>query len=194
VDAKTHNVLQTVVTGVEARQVPKRGQAGRSRPRTVLRDLGEGAQLMPEELLVVLIVALSVETFGVAILLEKRVTDWFVHRGRNRPRPVATWVLLVHLAWLCVWFLVAVAARGLSEATGDRETAGWVVVPMIAVYGPFVVALLPTPYAGFTSSRVELRKRGATNAVTRALYWTSAPFAVGGLTLCFAAFAACFDS
>jgi hypothetical protein len=149
---------------------------------------------MAHGLIVALIIALGLETFAVAFVIDDRLMAWFLRRGRYQPWPVARWVLVAHCAWLVAWLVVAVTGNLVYRSTGSHAAVGWLVVPMIAIYGPFLIPFLPSKFGGYSFSRRDLRRKlGASNAVSRAVYWTGAPFALIGMMICFAAFAICFD-
>lgn len=146
---------------------------------------------MPTWAVWTLAVALAVWCFVAMARVDDRVMDFYLRRGRNQVGRTMLWVAGTHLAWFVVWFVTGGVASIIGEAYGG-PWAGFVVVPMISAYGPFVMCFLPSQYTGYRQSHLELRSRGATRAVSRAMYWTGAPFAFLGTAVSVAAFLGCF--
>jgi hypothetical protein len=140
----------------------------------------------------VVLVALLVWSVAVGVRLEPRVQDWYVARVGRRPGAAVLLVVVVQLAWLLAWLVVAVAGSALADE-GSAARAGWVVLPACVAYGPWVMVSLPmlSPF-GSSVTTVELRHRGASRASARAIAWTGAPFAFVGMGVVTAALLATF--
>jgi hypothetical protein len=141
---------------------------------------------------VVVALALGAWSVVVAIRYDGRIYRWYVERaGESKGRMVGLVVGLHAASWLG-WLLVWAAGAALDRGTGHHEWAGLAVVPALLLYGPWVCAFLPTQYGGVRTAVAQARGLGATRGLARALMWTSAPLALLGLVICFAAYTAAF--
>jgi hypothetical protein len=86
------------------------------------------------------------------------------------------------------WLAVLVVGTAIAESAGSNAAAGWVVVPALLVYGPWLTQFLPAGRTGFSLARSDLTRRGASRATARALTWAGAPFAFVGLVVMVVAF------
>jgi hypothetical protein len=127
-----------------------------------------------------------------AVVIDDRLMDWYLRRGRNEVGSTVRWVLGTHVALLACWIPVALVAASISDASDDRAWAGTVVVPMILVHGPVAGCFLPSRISGYRHSRAVFVSRGASKEVSRAMYWTGCPFAMIGAVACIAGFFGCF--
>lgn len=136
--------------------------------------------------------AVTVWSFGLGILVEDRVFDWYLARARGRALRAAAAVVGTHVVSLVGWYAVYLGGRAIAEQAGDRAWAGALVLPALLLYGPWLVQFLPAGRFGFSFTREDLSRRGASRAVARAITWSGAPFAPLGLCLMTAAFIATF--
>ena len=141
---------------------------------------------------IVLATAIGVWSIGWALRLDARIYRWYVERaGESRGRMVGLVVGLHLLAWVC-WLGVWGVGSVLHRASGHHEVAGLVVVPVLLVYGPWILAFMPNQYSGVRTAVGQARGIGATRGLARALMWTSAPFALIGLVIAIGAYTAAF--
>lgn len=127
-------------------------------------------------------------SFGIGIVLESRVLDWYLARAAGRPLRAVAWVAGTHLVALLGWLAVLGLGTVIARGTGSQEWAGLVAVPAMLVYGPWLVDFLPAGRFGYTLARDDLGDRGADRATARALTWAGAPFAFVGMAVMFTAF------
>lgn len=137
-------------------------------------------------------VAITIWSFGLGILVEDRIFDWYLARSGTSALRAGVAVVGTHVLGLIGWFAVYLGGSVAAERGGDRVWAGLVVLPALLLYGPWLVQFLPAGRFGFSFTREDLGRRGATRGVARAITWSGAPFAPLGLGLMTAAFIATF--
>ncbi len=133
---------------------------------------------------VILVGLLAVIGWGVVagMWLEPRLLPRLLRAsGGQWPRAVLVGVgsQLAAAAGTLVW-------AGIGYRTGSRPVAAVLVAPVLLAYAPYLLMAMPTEANGFGYTRADLRKAGASRAVSRALAWSH------GLTAMLVGFASWF--
>lgn len=150
----------------------------------------ESATLLHPYLTVALAVVCVVVPLILSDRVEDRLHDGLVRRSRGSAWRAVGLVALVNSVLVVCWLVVAVVAQVLADAGGTRAAAGWVTVPAILALAPCALAMVPWQFSQWTT--VELRHRGASPWVSRALALTMAPFGIFHLACASAAWLGTF--
>lgn len=118
--------------------------------------------------------------------------EWTIRRARGRIGPALWWLVLVTLAYLVAWVIVAVIADLMVGGPRDNGWAGFVTVPVAVVHAPWVLSWMPSQRYGTYVSVRGYKRLGLGARAAWTIYVIGGVLALIQLGICLGALFATF--